>query len=288
MKIQICSDLHIDVNEQILERKINFNFNNIPLFIAGDIGESADVELPLLKKLNDNKIETFVVAGNHLGYDYLSNRLLYKSLGIDEPLACTKEEHLKRLTKNKLEHIHYLENSYVELDNYIVYGGTMYSNFELYGKVNIEWCQKTAERWLNDFRLVHVYDKKENMVRPIFTEDYIKLYKKFIKGLNKVLKLNKPVIVLSHFAPSILSISKEYLQRQPRFSDPGFWVNAVYANDLIKYIKNSNIKYWIHGHIHHDKDYMIGNCRVICHPYGYSKDTTIPPENFKTKIINIQ
>ena len=164
----------------------------------------------------------------------------------------------------------------------------MYSNFELYGKVNIEWCQKTAERWLKDFRLVHIYDKKENMVRPIFTEDYIKLYKKFIRGLNKVLKLNKPVIVLSHFAPSILSISKEYLQRQPRFSDPGFWVNAVYANDLIKYIKNSNIKYWIHGHIHDDKDYKIGNCRVICHPYGYSKDTTIPPENFKTKIINIQ
>ncbi len=27
---------------------------------------------------------------------------------------------------------------------------------------------------------------------------------------------------------------------------------------------------WVHGHTHYSFDYMVGNCRVICNPRGYS------------------
>ena len=27
---------------------------------------------------------------------------------------------------------------------------------------------------------------------------------------------------------------------------------------------------WTHGHTHEDFDYMIGGCRVVCNPRGYS------------------
>lgn len=287
MKIQICSDLHINLNKAILQKDINFNFKKYPLFIAGDVNESADDELSFLKKLNDLNIETFIVAGNHLGYDYIRQRVLLKSLGIDKPLVATRENYMQKLLHNDLNHIHYLENSFVEFDKYIVYGGTMFSDYKLYPKEQ-EASKQQGERWLNDFKYVYIFDKKQKLVRPVNSDDYIKYFKKFIKGLKKCLQLDKDIIVLSHFAPSIKSIDSKYLNRENRLMSPGYLVNASFASNLEKFIKqNPKIKYWIHGHMHDKSDYMIDNCRVICNPYGYFKESHVLPEDFKMKEIDI-
>ena len=47
----------------------------------------------------------------------------------------------------------------------------------------------------------------------------------------------------------------------------------MYATDMEYFIKsNTNIKYWVHGHVHENSDYMISQCRVVANPRGYYPD----------------
>jgi hypothetical protein len=47
-------------------------------------------------------------------------------------------------------------------------------------------------------------------------------------------------------------------------------VNGAYSSDLDQFILDRpQIKLWTHGHTHHEFDYMIGSCRVMCNPRGY-------------------
>ncbi|WP_286496827.1 hypothetical protein [Empedobacter sp. 189-2] len=67
-------------------------------------------------------------------------------------------------------------------------------------------------------------------------------------------------IVITHHAPSIKSVPKEYI------SDP---VTSAYASNLENFILEHQPIYWIHGHIHTPSRYKIGNTEIICNPHGY-------------------
>ena len=292
MKIRLVSDLHVDVND-MSESEFNwFGFTKHlnetdAILIAGDTAGSSQKEIDFYKWLRSKtEIPIICVGGNHLGYDYYRYRQVNALLGYNNPLDETKEDCIKKLKKCK--DITFLENSYIELDNYIIYGGTMYSNFLLYGS-HKDACMNTAERWLNDFRYVYTFDKKENTVRPVTANDYIKWFNKFMRGLKKCIKeTSKDIIVLTHFAPSIKSIAGKYLNKPNRFSSPGSELNAVYASPLEEFIlDNPRIKVWGHGHVHDLFNYNIGQCNVICNPYGYYHEQGTSPEKYMGKIIEL-
>ena len=274
MKIRVVSDLHIDVN-----KTTDFGFlkeQQDLLIVAGDIAGSARKELEFLELLPEN---TVCVAGNHLGYDYQRIKQINSLLGYENPLEETKEDCLKTLTFDK----RYLENSYINFKDYVIFGGTMYSDFLLYGKKNKDTCINTAERWLNDFRYVYTYEKSKKLVRPVCGKDYIKWFNQFKKKLIKCIEqTDKNIIVVTHFAPSIKSIESKYLNRENRFSSPGSELNAVYANNMEEFIKqNPRIKLWVHGHVHSKFDYNIAQCRVVCCPYGYyGYEQPMEPQEF--------
>ena len=279
MKITLVSDLHIDVNQNP-----EYGFENKEtdlLLIAGDTAGSAIKEIEFLQRL---KCRTICIGGNHLGYDYLWDRQKYQLLGLNEdPRNGTKEDSIKTLTTYNFDNVTYLENQSIDIGDYIVYGGTCYSDFMLFGDKHKEDCMWTAQRWLNDFRYVYTYKKKEKEIRPVTPEDYIQWNKQFMKGLTKCIKeSDKPIIVLSHFAPSVKSISGKYLYQKDRLSSPGTGLNAVYANNLEDFILNNpKIKYFLHGHVHDQHDYMIGDCRVISYPYGYfGREQTLEPKDY--------
>lgn len=278
MRVRIVSDLHVDVNETM-----EFGFMNETqdlLLIAGDVAGSAQKEIEFLSQL---KSKTICIGGNHLGYDYLKYRRVNAVMGLDLPLDETKEDCIKTLTTHSFENVEYIENQYIDVGDYIVFGGTMYSDFLLYGEKQKDYCMNIAERWLNDFRYVHTFEKSKKLVRPVTANDYVKWNSKFMKELRKCLKnTKKDVIVLTHFAPSIKSIGKKYLNKPDYYSQPGSSLNAVYANDLEDFIKdNPRIKYWIHGHVHEGFDYNIEQCRVICSPMGYYMyEDVLPPQEY--------
>ena len=282
MKARLVSDLHIDVN-----RDGNFGFRHKEcdvLFIAGDIAGDYRREEKFLNGLaTDLTCPIFVVAGNHLGYDYYKNQALEGLWEIKpNPLDGEKQWSINHIKKNVPENVHYLDNDYVELENYIVFGGCMYSDYKLYP--NEDLSKRSGEMYLNDFRYVRIHDKKLNVVRPINTDDYQNLHKKFVQKLKKCIKeTDKDIIVLTHFAPSIQSISDKYLDQG------NVYLNASYASNMEDFIlQNERIKYWHHGHVHDSFDYMIGQCRVICSPYGYSgREQKISPKKWYGKEIEI-
>jgi Icc-related predicted phosphoesterase len=69
-----------------------------------------------------------------------------------------------------------------------------------------------------------------------------------------------PDIVVSHHAPSILSIA-------PRFK--GQPENAFFYSSLENLILDMQPKLWVHGHVHDSFDYELGDTRVVCNPLGY-------------------
>jgi len=67
-------------------------------------------------------------------------------------------------------------------------------------------------------------------------------------------------IVVTHHAPSILSVPEKYK------NDP---ISSAYASNLEKTIEKYKPNYWIHGHIHEPKRYKINDTEIICNPHGY-------------------
>ena len=276
MRIRVCSDLHTDVN-RTTDFGFNTKCNDVDLtIIAGDISGDYQNEIFYLSKLNTDK-PVVCVAGNHLGYNYIdrNNRLI-------EPINGTKLDSINRLCAEFTGPIHYLENSSIVVNNKIVFGGTMYTNFNLYG--NAEFHSKCGESGLNDFRYVFHYDGEN--VRPVQASDYIKWFNYFIKCLQQ--KINdtalqgNDIIVVTHFAPSVSSISKKYNGRYQH-------LNPSYASNLDQFIlDNPRIKLWVHGHMHDSFDYKIGNCRVVCYPYGYNHETNYSNNTYEGKIIRIK
>lgn len=292
MKIRVVSDLHVDVNKcydfGFLSNPENVDLN----IICGDVGGDYQCEQELLDKIN---IPTVCVAGNHLGYNYDNFQSLNNMICHDNLWDCTKRDCIKRLTHKynnpKQNYVTYLENNYITFDKYVIFGGCMYSDFCLYGKNHKSTCKHVASRWLNDFRYVFTYTTSNGPVRPITPTDYIRWNTIFKKQLSKCIKDNpdRDIIVVTHFAPSIKSIESKYLNRPNRLNSPGSELNAVYACDLEQFIQdNPQIKLWTHGHVHSCFNYNVGQCKVICSPYGYyGYEQQIKPQDYYGTIITI-
>ena len=284
MKILITSDLHTDINETNYFGFID-KMSQVDLtIIAGDISGSYASEDRFLAKLKQTNSPFVAIGGNHLGYEY--NKIIAKTVWNDVMVG-TKDWSIQYLKNNCKT---YLENDYIKIQDKIVFGGVMYTDYNLYGKNLNLTCKRISERWLNDFRYVHILDKKENVIRPINSDDYETRFKLFKRKLSKLLKeTTEDIIVVTHFAPSIKSISEKYLNQPSTIHNPGEYLNAVYASNLEKFIKNNpRIKLWVHGHVHDSFDYNIGDCRVICNPYGYyGHEQKVKPEDYKGQIIEI-
>ena len=44
--------------------------------------------------------------------------------------------------------------------------------------------------------------------------------------------------------------------------------SAAYASNLQSLF--GRMQLWIHGHVHHSRDYLVDGTRVLCNPRGYS------------------
>jgi Icc-related predicted phosphoesterase len=72
--------------------------------------------------------------------------------------------------------------------------------------------------------------------------------------------LTAPLVVVSHHAPSILSVPRIYID------DPAI---PMFASRLERTIIKYQPRLWVHGHLHNHSDYMIQETRIVCNPYGY-------------------
>lgn len=280
--IRVISDIHTDVNER---DRYRFDFGNDFVINCGDTSGDA---LTSIQWLEDHIKEGVTVTGNHLGYssaypelDGLKNIKEYGTTVHEKNTKNMQDLLLKERLKDT--GIHYLSNSLIEYQGMVIMGACLYTDFCLYGEGSKEACMRHAQLYMNDFKLPMIKEdtkytqtengwvceplsKEDTTIRPFSVHDHSYLFSSSLNYFKENLLKYKerPVIIVTHHAPSPHSIEKKY---------KGDLLNAAFASDLTNLIlSNPNIRLFCHGHIHHPFDYILGETRVVCEPFGYHNE----------------
>jgi len=244
MKIRILSDLHIEFG--------SFAYNEHPddkesvLFLAGDIHTGIKA-LPFVKKMCNSFKYVIMIAGNHEFYQNEITDVISKWKNIS----------------TTIDNLYFLNNETVIIDGIRIIGGTMWTNLNnknpLVGGI--------IYRAMNDFRII------KYKTSTLKIEDWLFLNNEFEIFIDQELskEFNGKTIVMTHHSPCELSVSEKY---------KGQILNYGFFSDMTKHMFSDNSpSLWIHGHMHNNSDYTVGNTRVICNPKGYEKYELNPAFN---------
>jgi len=245
VKLQIYSDLHVEFAP--FEPP---GTDADVVVLAGDIHVGVKGVKWALEKFPNKPV--VYVLGNHEFYKQAYPRLLDK---------------LHELVEG--ENVHILENSKLELNDTVILGCTLWTDFKLYGDPRIAGFE--ASQRMTDYRRIRVSPQ----FRRLSPKDSGAIHHQSVAWLSKELaELNeRKVVVITHHAPSVQSFPD---------NSPDNLLNAAYASNLDDFVAKSNANLWIHGHIHVQKDYFIGSTRVLCNPRGYPDE---PNEQFDEGMV---
>jgi hypothetical protein len=289
MKVAICSDVHLEFGQLVLENKENAEV----LVLSGDICTAVDLRVTdsiLSSAKTDRFLEFFgncsrnfphvvYVMGNHEHYhgDYAT------SIG-----------YLKDALK-PWENIHVLDKEVWELNDHVFIGGTLWTDMN----GEDEMTMSHVSRRMNDFQICdnsnrmvnyRVFDTEDDhktvrfKTRPgsLSPQDVVEDHKAMLKFIEETYDSVPPwktVVVCTHHAPSKGSEHPRYKRDQ--------LMNGAYNSNLDQFILDRRaIKLWTHGHTHEDFDYMIGSCRVVCNPRGYI-DYEARADRFELKYVEV-
>ncbi len=298
MKIALCSDLHLEFGTISLENTEGADV----LILSGDICVAKELYEKDTHSHGDDKTTQFhtffqeccerfphvvYVLGNHEHYhgDFA------KSLG-------NLRERLGYLVN-----LHILEKEYVQLGDYMFFGGSLWTDMNKEDPMTIQ----QIKGYMNDYRIIEdsnevvhfktpVYGHKEdgsmdfdNVVSVEFhtrnakfsPEKSVAEHKETMRLLKEAID-SRPTdkwVVVGHHAPSKQSTKPRY--------ERDVIVNGAYSSDLSEFmLDHPQIKLWTHGHTHHDFDYMIGSTRIVANPRGYIYYEE-QADNFKLLFIDI-
>lgn len=236
MKIQYCSDLHLefpDNKEYILDNPIE-PIADI-LILAGDI--------VLFKIMDDHKDffdyisrhfkMTFWIPGNHEYYYYQADNSGFLDTKIRE-------------------NVFLVNNCVKEIFGVNLIFSTLWSNISQARR----W---TIQQAMSDFKVIKYNDHLFNV------DDYNLLHQESVEFIQKALaiKSENKTIVVTHHAPTFLNYPEKYVNSK---------INEAFATNLTALIKESNIDYWIYGHHHSNVgDFQIGKTKLLTNQLGYVK-----------------
>lgn len=120
---------------------------------------------------------------------------------------------------------------------------------------------QSGSRHLNPLDTVHIHDEHKKFISDMWHDQA------------------KKVVVVTHHAPNLMSRERDVL------SVSDYYYCCTDLDDFI--LDRSNIKYWIHGHLHTRKEYTIGNTRVISNCRGYFIHESEKVKSFKVKVIDV-
>ena len=288
--IRVISDIHADYNQ---EHNYVFNFGDDYVLNCGDTGGNASTCINW--NLNNIK-QGAVIAGNHLGYSL-------EEMSLDAngkpSQRNTKNVQVNELgsVMNGLSGVSFMSNSMTKYEGIIILGTTLFTDFALYGEEHIEEAMQYAKYHLNDFKLITVpghreytrasdgtwkikmLKREDGIVRQFTPQDHAYYFHYSLNFLKEKVReySHKPIIIMTHHAPSPYSISPSYA---------GSMLNPAFASNLNQFIlENPQIRLWCHGHVHDNFDYILGKTRVVCCPFGYNNENNaVLPYDYGVRI----
>lgn len=236
MKIQYCSDLHLEFasNWRWLESNPILPVADI-LLVAGDsyyLGQNfSDHEW--FDYASDHWKQVFLIPGNHEFYG-----------GYDANI-CLEMDYEMKIREN----VTLLNNTVREVDNVRLIFTALWSK--------IEREIGPILGGLNDFRLIQCNNKK------LTIENYNLMFEKswsFLKAeMNN--KSDKKKVVVTHHLPSNQCNLERY---------KGNKLNEAFCVDLTDEIMASDVDFWIYGHSHGNKEaFKINNTTMLTNQLGY-------------------
>lgn len=247
MKFQIASDLHYEFPENQDFLMVNPLVKSADILIlAGDIGYMKTCEYEeYLMDLTRYWDMVFTIPGNHEFYD---GRVDVNSVYPKYDFRFGRLSILNNQTR--------------------IIDGVKFIFSTLWTHVDFEQRFK-VENSLNDFKLVK---SGNSHLTTEITNDF---HKESLEFLMDEVEYDGKVVVVTHHLPSFQAIDPEYRRST---------INAGFATELSNIIKfNPQIKVWVHGHSHGSFDTMIGECRVVRNPLGYTQYNENP--NFKHDFV---
>lgn len=287
--VRIISDIHADINK---DRHYVFDFGNDFVINCGDTSGDFFTTRDWIKTY---MIEGVSVTGNHLGYTDLGERAK----------TCTKEGVPYNLQpkngQQKMLQITFhstrtpvLSNDMYEFQNIIFLGNTLYTDFKLFGEKNQIACMAEAGAKVNDFRYCSYYqiekrkrNKKEKAhkvgnIVPFTPSIHVELFNVCVQWLRNRLEyfkrnnITKPVVIVTHHVPTPYGVMPEFKH------DP---ISAAFASDVRDLVyEYPQIRLWAYGHTHTPHQYIIGNCRFVCNPFGYYNENNFDVKNYGLRI----
>ena len=241
MKVLILSDLHLEFGRMSpvhAGERIDEGVDVVVL--AGDIAEG----IQGIRWARETFImkEIVYVAGNHEYYD--------------RHWETVQEE--MRSTAARMG-VHFLDQDSVELFGVRFLGATLWTDFAFFGEEKKRMAMSEAELYMNDYKCIqtsYVLPEYENSrSRLLEPQDTVRMHESAVAWLDQELQAGEPekTVVVTHMAPHRQSV-------HPRHASD--ILTAAYASDLSRLMGKSGL--WVHGHMHHNSDYLISGTRVIC------------------------
>ncbi|OFX48515.1 MAG: metallophosphoesterase [Bacteroidetes bacterium GWA2_30_7] len=237
MKIQYCSDLHLEFpdNKEYLKNNPINPIGDI-LILAGDIIPMLLIEEHscFIDELAAKFDTVYWLLGNHEYYYYNMLQLpspVHKSIRPNVFLVnnvSVVKQHVKFVFTTLWSHIRPQNQFYVQ-------------------------------QRLSDFQVI---GNGRDVLQP---EDYKQLHKDSLSFLKKEMKQSdsKKHVVVTHHVPTYEHYPARY---------KGGILNEAFATELGNYISKSKADYWIYGHHHHNpEDFMIGKTTLVTNQLGYVK-----------------
>ena len=241
MKIQLLSDLHIEFGDyryQATDADV--------VILAGDIHVGVSGVVWAAAHIKDKPV--VYVLGNHEYYRHVYPQL-YKTL--KETTAGTN--------------IHVLENDCFSYQGVNFLGCTLWTDFAAFG--DPREASFHCESRMNDFKRIQLASddtRADGLTNcRIRATDLARVHDHSITWLSGQLEqLNgQKNVVVTHHGPTKQSLPEHRL---------GDLISAGYVSNLEGVIRSFQPKAWVHGHLHSNSDYLVGDCRVLCNPRGYS------------------
>lgn len=247
--IRYVSDIHLDHDKGTLWTPPAMEGDlDTTLIIAGDLWVDCK---HIMQTINGESWMSSVAPRFKYIVYVLGNHDLWKTR-LDTAAQKCKEAAIEQ----DLHNVFLLDCESINLDGNIFVGGTLFTD---YGNRN-PLSMLQAKGFMNDYRLTRFGEE----YRKMSPEDCLHIFDKTKK---LVFNTKKPdtgkLIVVTHMAPSHLSVHEKYRNKQDAMA------NTWYYSELGDDITGSDIDYYFHGHVHSSFDYTIGNTRVLCNPRGY-------------------
>jgi len=233
MKIQICSDLHLEFENNREWLKMN------PLVPKGDIliiaGDTYYLDrdyskLEFIEKVSQDFQSVYLIPGNH---EY------YGGFDVSTALQPTYEE----IKKN----VFMVNNQVVKLDGINFIFSTMWSKIQR----NI----LEVMRGMVDFRKINYIGEKFSV------NHFNEIHAAAFDFLSNAVKEEGKKIVVTHHLPSSQCNSEEFV---------GSVLNEAFCVEKTNFILDHDIDYWIYGHSHRNlQDFNIGNTKMVTNQFGY-------------------